>query len=413
MIKKILFFLFSFSLLLITSFPSPEPAQAATCDDPAIARSVKDSEGGAPVEAHENDKSIYVEINPNGGIVEDVSILIKPPSIGEPQRLFKENRDEMATFRVDSNGKIVIPLIVLRNGFFKTGPRDDQSNSNLAFESGTYNIYVVPSGEQDSNRAHCVINFTVKTTPQGEDGFCSITLLPDNDYTLPGTKVGIKVKFNEVTWDPADRHHRVRIISRLGINDRNTPTTNQLQGETGWQIPDSLSAATYSIEVREHARSNFGESEGLSCETEWPFKIDTEANGGGYVCSSKTTGCDYKEVKPNDPLSQPCDSEISSDWSKEKGCLRIKTALGTIGTEAPEFVRWVLGFVLGISGGIVLIIIIITGYRLMTSQGDPEKVKNAKDALTAAIIGLLFIIFSLVILQFITADILQLPGFGG
>ena len=48
----------------------------------------------------------------------------------------------------------------------------------------------------------------------------------------------------------------------------------------------------------------------------------------------------------------------------------------------------------------------------MTSQGDPEKVKNARDQLTAAIVGLLFIIFSLALLELITRDILGLPGFG-
>ena len=48
----------------------------------------------------------------------------------------------------------------------------------------------------------------------------------------------------------------------------------------------------------------------------------------------------------------------------------------------------------------------------MTSSGDPEKVKNARDQLAAAVVGLLFIIFSLVILELITKDVLGLPGFG-
>ena len=47
----------------------------------------------------------------------------------------------------------------------------------------------------------------------------------------------------------------------------------------------------------------------------------------------------------------------------------------------------------------------------MTSAGDPDKVKEAREAIMAAIIGIAFIVFALVILQFITINILQLPGF--
>ncbi|MBI4097930.1 MAG: hypothetical protein HY426_02720 [Candidatus Levybacteria bacterium] len=122
----------------------------------------------------------------------------------------------------------------------------------------------------------------------------------------------------------------------------------------------------------------------------------------------------YKDSKglgpTNAPLSKPCSDE---DSTEEKGCVRIKTAFGFVSTNSAGFTRWLLGFVLSISGGIVLIIIIVSGYRLMTSSGDPEKVKNARDQLAAAIVGLLFIIFSLVILELITKDVLGLPGFGG
>lgn len=46
----------------------------------------------------------------------------------------------------------------------------------------------------------------------------------------------------------------------------------------------------------------------------------------------------------------------------------------------------------------------------MTSQGDHEKVKEAREILTSAIIGLLFLIFSLVILEVIGVDLLHIPG---
>jgi hypothetical protein len=48
----------------------------------------------------------------------------------------------------------------------------------------------------------------------------------------------------------------------------------------------------------------------------------------------------------------------------------------------------------------------------MISQGNPEKIQAAREQLTAAIVGLLFIIFSLVIIQVLGYDILHIPGFG-
>jgi hypothetical protein len=117
--------------------------------------------------------------------------------------------------------------------------------------------------------------------------------------------------------------------------------------------------------------------------------------------------CADKKLE-NDPLAQPC-----KNASGKEGCKEIRTAVGIIPTKANDFTRWILGFALSIAGGIVVLVIIIAGYKLMTSQGDPEKVKNAREQLSAAIVGLLFIIFSLVILEFITRDVLGLPGFGG
>jgi len=88
-----------------------------------------------------------------------------------------------------------------------------------------------------------------------------------------------------------------------------------------------------------------------------------------------------------------------------------ETALGNIATTPEGFVNSLLSVVLSVVGGIAIILIIISGYRLMISQGNPENLKNAKDQLTAAIVGLLFVIFSLVLLQVIGYNILGLPGF--
>ena len=47
----------------------------------------------------------------------------------------------------------------------------------------------------------------------------------------------------------------------------------------------------------------------------------------------------------------------------------------------------------------------------MISRGDKEKLQAARETITAAIVGLLFIVLSIVILEIIGVDILKIPGF--
>lgn len=107
------------------------------------------------------------------------------------------------------------------------------------------------------------------------------------------------------------------------------------------------------------------------------------------------------------PPPAPC---VTSAWNGGR-CMTIDTAIGPINTNPVGFVKSIFGILLSISGGAALIFIIFSGYRLMTSQGNPEKLQAARETLTSAIIGLLFVIFSMVILQIIGVDILNLPGF--
>lgn len=93
------------------------------------------------------------------------------------------------------------------------------------------------------------------------------------------------------------------------------------------------------------------------------------------------------------------------------GCASVDTALGSISTDPGGLVGSILRILLSVSGGVALLLIIAGGYQLMVSQGNPEKVKEARERITAAIVGLIFIIFSVTILQIIGVTILQLPGF--
>lgn len=65
-----------------------------------------------------------------------------------------------------------------------------------------------------------------------------------------------------------------------------------------------------------------------------------------------------------------------------------------------------IGVALG--GSVALILIVISAYRIMTSQGDPRRLAGAKELLAGAVFGIIMLVFSGFILRFIGVKILGL-----
>lgn len=87
------------------------------------------------------------------------------------------------------------------------------------------------------------------------------------------------------------------------------------------------------------------------------------------------------------------------------------TSLGCIPLSLSSFItNYILGTGIGIAGGIALLCIIYSAFRMQTSMGNPEAIKKAQENLTACITGLIIIIFSVLILKIIGVDILRIPS---
>ncbi|HEV2339704.1 MAG TPA: dockerin type I domain-containing protein [Patescibacteria group bacterium] len=71
-------------------------------------------------------------------------------------------------------------------------------------------------------------------------------------------------------------------------------------------------------------------------------------------------------------------------------------------------------FVIGLSliGGIATLFIIYGGYLILFSQGNSSQIQRGKRYLTSAITGLLFFILAASFFEFVTLNILHLPGIG-
>lgn len=89
----------------------------------------------------------------------------------------------------------------------------------------------------------------------------------------------------------------------------------------------------------------------------------------------------------------------------------LATALGCLPYTYQPFVTTLLRFLVGISGGISLIVMLTGVFRLITSSGDPKQVQSGRELFSSGVVGLLVVIFSVTLLRLVAADILKLPGF--
>lgn len=117
-----------------------------------------------------------------------------------------------------------------------------------------------------------------------------------------------------------------------------------------------------------------------------------------------------EQIDPASPMRGRCDSCIGdqNDGTPDG----LWTAIGCVKTDPSSIVSRIMQIGMSLAGGVALLMILASGFLFSTSQGDPKRTNEAKELLTSAVIGLLFIIFSVTILQFIGVSILRIPDFG-
>ena len=93
------------------------------------------------------------------------------------------------------------------------------------------------------------------------------------------------------------------------------------------------------------------------------------------------------------------------------GATEINTAIGCIPIDsAASFIGWLLPRLISIVGGVAFLLMLYGGFIIITSAGNPEKIKAGQETITSAIAGLVFAIFSLFLLRLIGVEILRIPG---
>lgn len=87
------------------------------------------------------------------------------------------------------------------------------------------------------------------------------------------------------------------------------------------------------------------------------------------------------------------------------------TEVGCLPKDPIQFVTSFYTIGLGLIGGVALIFIMIGGYTILTSRGNPSQINVGKSYIFYSILGLLLAIFGYVFIEVFAIDILHLPGF--
>ena len=160
-----------------------------------------------------------------------------------------------------------------------------------------------------------------------------------------------------------------------------------------------------------------------------------QENGFPNQCCTEVDLCEEREIieatnSDDSPMGKPFDYGKQVPHAQRSSCQdcmgawdddekkyanegeKIYTAVGCVSVSGEELAADLIKLLLGIGGGVALLSMLAAAFRFTISKGDSGQIKEAKELITASVSGLLFIIFSVIILQFIGVQILKIPGLG-
>lgn len=171
------------------------------------------------------------------------------------------------------------------------------------------------------------------------------------------------------------------------------------------------------------ASLSFPISSPLAATKEGCWAPTRQACAGGIACAAGVccpdqTSCNlFLQNNPDADTAgqqyQNLTGQTYTDLNGDCGDTAINTAIGCINYNSKEaFLTDVLKWAVGVGSGIAFILMLYAGFMTMTAQGNPERMKAGQELMTSAISGLILLVFSIFILNFIGIDILGLGSFG-
>jgi len=233
----------------------------------------------------------------------------------------------------------------------------------------------------------------------GSGWFCSLGQCCQCDYGMnQGTASGPVTCCNPPGGVPPCETHDV-----LGCNPRPTPgPTNTPQPS---QIPTSTPVTNSYLCIAPGASNPASR-----CQlTNYTCRTPDVPGGSCFTTMDRCiAGCVIPTgvsitPRPELNLLTPC---------AQRGILNaLDTAIGCFPvSDTNSMLTFILRWALGVSGGITFLLVIVSAFLIMSSGGNPEKVKAGRELLTASLAGLILVIFSVFILDLMGIRILRVPG---
>lgn len=300
---------------------------------------------------------------------------------------------------------------------------------NLSFDkpidswvAGQYQIFLNDQAISGSleQTAVCTHSF-----PLAKTAVQACTLNIENTKIEPDTDVTLVI---EGTLSPSD----VSVTSPWGGYDIyiNNEVKYLYSTSTGTRINlKNHRVGDYLVEIKDRCgiigSSCWGREPNNQCKSV-AFRVAQIGSGGGGKIDTPTPGSSAKSCTPDDVKAGRCTSaagqtcDITSSTApdpqnppkpdpKNEG---VFTAIGCIPTNPITLINSFLKVAALASGGIALLLMIFGGIRIMTAAGNADNLKAGQEQFTSAAVGLLFVIFSILLLQIIGVQILDIPGFG-
>lgn len=252
------------------------------------------------------------------------------------------------------------------------------------FWSGNHTIRLTDVGDNGTTPTFGEVDFTIaRFTPQFE-------ITSDNGFK-PGSKIYAQINGSRRPQSSTISQGSCRNSYKVVINGSPNPSNNSQSisgstlAESGFDtivfISLNLIQGNYTAKLIGQCHDSIKDftfvTRNITIDPNGG-SVDDGGGGGGGLGSGKN----------------PCVGNI------------CETALGPIPTTLKGFSSRILSVAVGLAGGIAFILMVIGAIRILTSQGDPKGVAGGREMLVAAVAGLLFLIFSVILLRFIGINLL-------
>lgn len=279
-------------------------------------------------------------------------------------------------FTAATDSTVTVPVLCGNGDQLKK----DCGNTDF-FHTQTYNLAIITDDSQETVISR--VDFPVQL-------FFPIISLTSNNSFKPGGTITVGILGSRY---PISRQQRNNyLVNWKGTNGSSDPSisSNDIQVDQithlGKRDFNGIVQGNYRVTV-------VGDDLELG-NTFATFDVIVDINGGSSSGGSGSSGGGTGPEGTNPCASGQC-------------C----TAIGCVSTSFKEFTAKILSIAIGIAGGLALVLMVRGSISILMSQGDPQKVNAGREVIIAAVAGLLFLIFSVLILRFIGLKIFSgIPG---